>query len=66
MYILMKDGNTYNTPRKQFICDKEIDKDSIPLNDVMMGSKCYVIETDTSYILNSTGTWVEQTNAGGF
>ena len=40
-----------------YTVDTENEKNSLPTKD-KMGSKCYVIESETWYILNGNGEWV--------
>lgn len=51
-----------------YTVDTENEKNSLPTKD-KMGSKCYVIESETWYILNGNGEWVpfvgEDSTAGG-
>lgn len=42
---------------KYYTVDTENEKNSLPTKD-KMGSKCYVIESETWYILNGNGEWV--------
>ena len=64
MFLLVKDGNTYNTPIQEFVCDDESDKSNIPTADLPMGSKCYVIANSARYILNSSKEWIKQGGEG--
>lgn len=43
---------------KYYTVDTENEKNSLPTKDDKMGSKCYVIESETWYILNGNEEWV--------
>ena len=43
---------------KYYTVDTENEKNSLPTKDDKMGSKCYVIESQTWYILNGNEEWV--------
>lgn len=49
---------------KTYTVDAETDKANLPTND-KMGTKCYVIESQKWYILNSNGEYVPFVDAGG-
>ncbi len=56
-YILKKIGKTTNVPYYYFECDTESDLSTIDVSNVVMGSRCYVINSGNSYALNSEKQW---------
>ena len=40
---------------KDFVCDKKDELSKIILRTTLMGSSCYVIEEDVTYILDGSG-----------
>ena len=50
---------------KKFIADKKDDLLNMNLRSTRMGSVCFVIEEDKSYILNGSGKWVAISNSKG-
>ena len=56
-YILKKIGKTTNVPYYYFECDTESDLSTIDVSNVVMGSRCYVINSGNSYSLNSEKQW---------
>ena len=44
----------------EYIVDTEIEKDSVPIEDKVFGTKCYVVESGKNYRLNSDLEWVEE------
>lgn len=45
----------------EYIVDIEAEKDNIPIEDKVFGTKCYVIESGINYRLNSNLEWIEET-----
>ena len=45
-------------PLRDFLCDTEEDKESVPTN-IAAGSTVYVSETKKTYILNNAHVWCE-------
>ena len=56
-YILKKIGKSSNIPYCTFECDDESDLNAIDVTGVPMGSRCYVINSDEWFALNSIGEW---------
>lgn len=56
-YILKMIGKTTNVPYHYFECDTESDLSTIDVSNVVMGSRCYVINSGNSYALNSEKQW---------
>ena len=50
---------------KDFVCDKKDELSKINLRTTLMGSSCYVIEEDVTYILNGSGEWVKASSYKG-
>lgn len=50
---------------KDFVCDKKDELSKIILRTTLMGSSCYVIEEDVTYILDGSGKWVKAPNYKG-
>ena len=48
---------------KSFICDKKEELSEISIRTTLMGSTCYVIEDDDTYILNGSYKWVKKGGA---
>ena len=63
-YIKKKIGDISNVPYVTFECDTVADVAAIDVRNVVMGSRCYVVDTGTTYALNSDGEWKE-VPAGG-
>lgn len=67
-YILKQEGKTPNIPFKHFICDTVDDMSKIDLNgiinEVPMGSTCYIINTGDIYYLNSKKGWIKKPSNG--
>ena len=59
---LLKVGNSFNVPQKQYICDTEQERDDLK---AYFGDLALVIETGLTYILNSEGTWMDYPLGGG-
>ena len=55
--ILHKVGQSFNVPVHTYEADTEEDMNTIDLQGVPMGSKCYIINTSKWYMLNSKGEW---------
>jgi hypothetical protein len=55
--ILKKIGHSTNVPYKTFEVDEKSDMDKIDVRGVIMGSRCYIINTGEVYALNSKKEW---------
>lgn len=64
-YIKKKIGDISNVPYVTFECDTVADVAAIDVSNVVMGSRCYVVDTGTTYALNSDGEWKEVPIGGG-
>ena len=64
-YILSKIGQSFNVPVHIYEADTEEDMNSINLQSVPMGSKCYIINDGKWYMLNSEGKWKAMPLSGG-
>lgn len=66
-YILRKVGNATNIAVNQYEADTELDMKDINVHKAPMGSRCYVINTGTWYVLNDKGEWkvVPKKEGGG-
>ena len=49
---------------KKFVADKKDDLLKMDLRTTRMGSFCFVIEEDKSYILNGSGKWIAVSSQG--
>lgn len=58
--VLVKTGQATNVSLPAFIVDTENEMNAIDTTELIMGSSCYVIETGTSYVLNSSKEWKEK------
>ena len=58
MYSLISNRGIYNIALKEYIIDIEADIVEVP-TDAPAGSKCFVIENSTTYILNHKKQWVK-------
>lgn len=56
-YILRKVGNATNITVNQYEADTELDMKDINVQEAPMGSRCYVINTGSTYALNSSKEW---------
>ena len=54
----------YADTNEVYVCDAESDLSSLP-TDAPQGSSAFVIETSRTYMINSSGTWVETTLGSG-
>lgn len=61
---LIKIGKSDNIPICTYNVDTEEDMNTIDLQDVPMGSKCYIINDGKWYMLNSEGKWITISGAG--
>lgn len=64
-YIKKKIGDISNVPYVTFECDTVADVAAIDVSNVVMGSRCYVVDTGATYALNSNGEWKEVPIGGG-
>ena len=64
-YILRKVGNATNIAVNQYEADTELDMKSINVQEAPMGSRCYVINTGSTYALNSSKEWKLVPTGGG-
>ena len=64
-YILRKVGNATNIAINQYEADTEEDMNSIDIQGVPMGSKCYIINDGKWYMLNGEGKWKAMSSGGG-
>ena len=62
---LIKIGKSDNIPICTYNVDTEEDMNTIDLQGVPMGSKCYIINDGKWYILNSEGKWKAMPLSGG-
>ena len=61
-YILRKIGNADNIAVNQYEADTELDIKDINVQEAPMGSRCYVIESGNTYILNGSKEWRSGSN----
>ena len=64
-YILSKVGQSFNVPVHIYEADTEEDMNTIDLQGVPMGSKCYIMNAGKWYMLNSEGKWRVMPSGGG-
>ena len=65
-YILSKVGQSFNVPVYIYEADTEEDMNTIDLQGVPMGSKCYIMNAGKWYMLNSKGEWkIMPSGSGG-
>ena len=64
-YILKTIGESANVPIKHFECDDVDDLYMINTENVLMGSTCYIIHTNTLYTLNSNKECKVRSEGGG-
>ena len=64
-YILRKVGNATNIAVNQYEADTELDMKDINVQEAPMGSRCYVINTGSTYALNSSKEWKLVPTGGG-
>ena len=64
-YILSKVGQSFNVPVHTYEADTEEDMNTIDLQGVPIGSKCYIINDGKRYMLNSDGKWKAMSFSGG-
>ena len=60
--ILRKVGNSTNIAVNQYEADTELDMKDINVQEAPMGSRCYVIESGNTYILNGSKEWRSNSN----
>lgn len=61
-YVLKRVGKTPNVPYHVYNCDTKADLLDIDIEDVPMGSRCYVIDLGQWFILNGSDEWKEVFN----
>ena len=61
-YILRKVGNATNIAINQYEADTELDMKDINVQEAPMGSRCYVIESGNTYVLNGSKEWRSGSN----
>ena len=61
-YILRKIGNADNVAINYYEVDTEHDMQEIDVANAPMGSRCYVIESGNTYILNGSKEWRSNSN----
>ena len=61
-YILRKVGNATNIAVNQYEADTELDMKDINVQEAPMGSRCYVIESGNTYVLNGSKEWRSNSN----
>lgn len=64
-YILSKVGQSFNIPVHIYEADTEEDMNTIDLQGVPMGSKCYIMNAGKWYMLNSERKWKAMSLSGG-
>lgn len=64
-YHIIKNGNKVTYGLIEFIADTETDVTKIPVLLLSPGSKCFVIETSSTYMLNTSKAWKKIANSGG-
>lgn len=57
---LLKVGGVYNTPVKEFICEKDSDLRKLSSDDVVLGDRAYVVENGNWYVYSETYDWAEE------
>ena len=62
MVKLVKRGNTYNIPIREYICEDPYELAEIPAS---MGTKVYCLGNQTSYVADSEGEFVEVQSSNG-
>ena len=62
---LIKIGKSYNIPICTYNVDTEEDMNTIDLQGVPVGSKCYIINDGKWYMLNSERKWKAVSRSGG-
>ena len=60
--ILRKVGNSTNIAVNQYEADTELDMKDINVQEAPMGSRCYVIESGNTYVLNGSKEWRSNLN----
>ena len=61
-YILRKVGNATNIAVNQYEADTELDIKDINVQEAPMGSRCYIIESGNTYVLNGSKEWRSGSN----
>lgn len=62
---LLTVNDVYNIREAKYIVDEENEKDLIPDEDKIQGTKVLVIKGSKEYRMDSAGNWVEITTSGG-
>lgn len=60
MIILAYENGKSNIKNAEFVADAYSDLANIPNDDLVFGTKCYVINDSAFYRLNSSNQWVKQ------
>lgn len=64
-YSIIKNGSKVVYGLIEFIADTETDIQKIPVLLLSPGSKCFVIETSSTYMLDTSKVWKKIANSGG-
>ena len=64
-YILSKVGQSFNVPVHTYKADTKEDMNTIDLQGVPVGSKCYIINNGKWYMLNSERKWKAMSISSG-
>jgi hypothetical protein len=64
MYSLISRKGIYNKALQEYIVDFETDIAEVP-TDAAAGSKCFVIENSTTYMLNHQKQWIKVNLSSG-
>ena len=61
-YILEKVGEATNIATYNYVANTEAEVHDIDVNETPMGSRCYVIESGNTYVLNGSKEWRSNSN----
>ena len=61
-YILEKVGEATNIATYNYVTNTEAEVHDIDVNETPMGSRCYVIESGNTYVLNGSKEWRSDSN----
>lgn len=64
MYSLISHRGIYNEAIRQYIVDFETDIPEVP-TDAPAGSRCFVIDNSTTYMLNHQKQWIKVNLSSG-
>lgn len=64
-FFKSKTNDTYISGTSEFVCDEIRDLSLIPAHDASAGSIAYVIGSASSWVMNSSGQWIECVLDGG-